>query len=245
MFSTEIASLLLREAEKCGGFFMFLMSTSVVLCQNPVVSKRSRVFENSLLWGNAMCCGVRFSGRRGRFCGVVANAKKRHAKKRSWWKKFFFDEDGNWLGLKDDEAFEVLEPEDEEELGDEELSANEKFEAWKRRAEAIVELREAQEDVRNEENRRWEDWIVDGTYDGVSDGDSWVENSNGAVGKPGDDVGEDFREVFSSRGLVKSVKDLVLGGDDDDILYEDRVFRFASFNSVSGDLVCFRRDNST
>lgn len=216
---------------------MFLMSTSVVLCRNLVVSKSSRV-ESSVVWGNAMCCGVRFRSRRGRFCGVVPNAKKQHAKKRSWWKKFFFDEDGNWLGLKDDE-FEVLEP--EEEPGDEELSASEKFEAWKRRAEAIVELREAQEDVRNEENRRWEDWIVDGTYDGVGNGDSWVEDSNGAVGKPGDDVGEDFREVFSSRGLVKSVKDLVLGGDDEDILYEDRVFRFASFNSVSGDLVCFHR----
>lgn len=212
---------------------MFFMSTSVVLCQNLVLSKSSRVFKNSFLWGNALCCGVQFSSRRGKYCGLVPSAKKRHAKKRSWWKKFFFDEDGNWLGLKDDEAFELLE---EEESSGEELSANEKFEAWKRRAEAIVELREAQEDVKNEENRRWEDWIVDGTYDDVSNGDSWFEDSNGAVRKPGDDVGDDFREVFSSRGLVKSVRDLVLGGEDDDILYEDRVFRFASFNSVSEDL---------
>ncbi|PPD90730.1 hypothetical protein GOBAR_DD12347 [Gossypium barbadense] len=48
---------------------------------------------------------------------------------------------------------------------DEELLGGGKFEAWKRRAEAIIELREAQEDMRNEESRRWEDWIV------VADGD--------------------------------------------------------------------------
>lgn len=212
---------------------MFLMSTSVVLCQNLVLSKNSCVFENSFPWGNASSCGVQLlsCGRRKR-SGLVPNAKKRHAKKRSWWQRFFFDEDGNWLGLKDEAAFEVLE-EEEEDASDVGLSANEKFEAWRRRAEAIVELREAQEDVKNEENRRWEDWIIDGTFDDVSNGASWVQDSNGAVGKPGDDVGDDFREVFSGRGLAKSVRDLVLGREDDDILYEDRVFRYASFNSVS------------
>ncbi|XP_057768102.1 chloroplast envelope membrane protein [Salvia miltiorrhiza] len=209
---------------------MFLMSTSIVLCQNLILSKNSCVFESSFRWGNAWSSGVQLSRRRS--CGLVPNAKKRHAKKRSWWQKFFFDEDGNWLGLKDEDAFEVLE-EEEEEPSDVGLSANEKFEAWRRRAEAIVELREAQEDVKNEENRRWEDWIVDGTYDvDVSNGASWVQDSNGAVGKPGDDVEEDFREVFSGRGLAKSVRDLVLGREDDDILYEDRVFRYASFNSA-------------
>ncbi|KAL1547894.1 Protein DAY-LENGTH-DEPENDENT DELAYED-GREENING 1, chloroplastic [Salvia divinorum] len=213
---------------------MFLMSTSLVLCQNLVLSKNICVLDNSFPCGNASISGVQLSCGRRKHSGLVPNAKKRHSKKRSWWQRFFFDEDGNWLGLKDDAAFEVLEEEEEDELSDLGLSANEKFEAWRRRAEAIVELREAQEDVKNEENRRWEDWIVDGSYeDGdVSNGGSWVQDSNGAVGKPGDDVGDDFREVFSGRGLAKSVRDLVLGREDDDILYEDRVFRYASFNSA-------------
>ena len=38
-----------------------------------------------------------------------------------------------------------------------ELSEGDKFEAWKQRAEAIVELREAQEDGRNQAYRKWED----------------------------------------------------------------------------------------
>lgn len=208
---------------------MFLMSTSVVLCQNLVLSNYSSS-ENSFSSGNALCAAVQLSYGRRKSCGLVPNAKKRHAKRRSWWQRFFFDEDGNWLGLKDEDAFDVLESEDS---SDDDLSENEKFEAWKRRAEAIVELREAQEDVKNEENRRWEDWLVDGTIDDVGNGASWSENSNGAIGKPGTDVGEQITELFSSRGLVKSVRDLILGREDDDILYEDRVFRYASFNSVS------------
>ncbi|KAG6431604.1 hypothetical protein SASPL_109683 [Salvia splendens] len=213
---------------------MFLMSTSLVLCQNLVLSNHSCVSDNSFPCGNASISGVQLSCGRRKHSGLVPNAKKRHSKKRSWWQRFFFDEDGNWLGLKDDAAFEVLEEEEEDEASDMGLSANEKFEAWRRRAEAIVELREAQKDVKNEEKRRWEDWIVDGAYgdDDVNNGGSWVQDSNGAVGKLGDDVGDDFREVFSGRGLAKSVRDLVLGREDDDILYEDRVFRYASFNSA-------------
>lgn len=212
---------------------MFFMSTSVVLCQNIALSKNSCI-SDSFPSGNALCSVVQLRCWRRKPRGLVPNAKRRHAKKRSWWQRFFIDEDGNWLGLKDEDAFEVLESEDP---GDEDLSANEKFEAWKRRAEAIVELREAQEDVKNEENRRWEDWLVDGTNaigtdDDVGNGASWFENSNGAIGKPGDAVDEQFSEVFSSRGLVKSVRDLILGREEDDILYEDRVFRYASFNSA-------------
>lgn len=142
---------------------------------------------------------------------------------------FFFDEDGNWLGLKDEDMIDVLESEDS---SDDEVSDYEKFEAWKRRAEAIVELREAQEDVKNEESRRWEDWLVDGTNNDTGNGASWINNSNDAVGKPGNDTGEDLTNMFSERGLVKSMRDMVLGREDDDILYEDRVFRYASVNSA-------------
>ncbi|KAK4396647.1 Chloroplast envelope membrane protein [Sesamum angolense] len=168
-----------------------------------------------------LCCGRRKS------LGLIPNAKKRHSKRRSWWQRFFFDEEGNWLGLKDEDMLDALES--EASSSDDELSENEK---WKRRAETIVELREAQEDVKNEESRRWEDWLVDETTDDVGNGASWFENSNGSVGKPGNDVGEEITELFSGRGLVKSVRDLVLGREEDDILYEDRVFRYASFNSA-------------
>ncbi|KAI3443481.1 hypothetical protein Pfo_000146 [Paulownia fortunei] len=209
---------------------MFFMSNSMVLCQNLVLSKNSSS-ENSFSSCNASCAAVQLGCGRRKSRGLVPNAKKRHSKKRSWWQRFFFDEDGNWLGLKDQDMLDVLESEGSS--GDE-LSENEKFEAWKRRAEAIVELREAQEDAKNEENRRWEDWLLDGTNDDIGNGASWLENSNsnGAIGKPGNDVGEQSTELFSKRGLVKSVRDLVLGREDDDILYEDRVFRYASFNSA-------------
>ncbi|KAL0410342.1 UNVERIFIED_CONTAM: Chloroplast envelope membrane protein [Sesamum latifolium] len=205
------------------------MSTSMVLCQNLVLSKKSSS-DNSFSSCNASCAVVQLCCGRRKSLGLVPNAKKRHSKRRSWWQRFFFDEEGNWLGLKDEDMLEALES--EESSSDDEVSENEKFEAWKRRAEAIVELREAQEDVKNEESRRWEDWLVDETNDDVGNGASWFENSNGSVGKPGNDVGEEITELFSGRGLVKSVRDLVLGREEDDILYEDRVFRYASFNSA-------------
>ncbi|KAK4414919.1 Chloroplast envelope membrane protein [Sesamum alatum] len=201
----------------------------MVLCQNLVLSKKSSS-DSSFSSCNAPCAAVQLCCGRRKSRGLVPNAKKRYSKRRSWWQRFFFDEEGNWLGLKDEEMLDALES--EESSSNDELSENEKFEAWKRRAEAIVELREAQEDVKNEESRRWEDWIVDETNDDVGNGASWFENSNGFVGQPGNDVGEEITELFSGRGLVKSVRDLVLGREEDDILYEDRVFRYASFNSA-------------
>ncbi|KAL7096213.1 hypothetical protein ACP275_10G068500 [Erythranthe tilingii] len=217
---------------------MFFMSTSIVLCRNLVLFNRrsscSNNSNNSFYPRNASSFGVRLSysgGRKSTSRGVVPNAKKKkHANKRSWWQRFFFDEEGNWLGLKDESTLEVLESDEGGGNGDddEDLSEEEKFEAWKRRAEAIVELREAQEDAKNEENRRWEDWL-----DVDSNGASWSEkNSNGAIGELGKDGGGESDEFFSGGGLVKSVRDVLIGRDDDDILYEDRVFRYASLNSA-------------
>ncbi|KAG8376306.1 hypothetical protein BUALT_Bualt09G0049600 [Buddleja alternifolia] len=206
---------------------MFFMSTSILICQNLVLFEKS--FKGSFSSRNSSCAAVRLSSWRRQSRGVVPNAKKRHKKRKiSWWKKFFFEEDANWLGLNDDDDM-LNEVEIEESSNEDELSENEKFEAWKRRAEAIVELREAQEDVKNEEDRRWEDWIVDKTSDDVGNGASWYEN---AIGEPENDVEDEFDGLFSGRGLVKSVRDLVLGREDDDILYEDRVFRYASLNSA-------------
>ncbi|KDP45838.1 hypothetical protein JCGZ_17445 [Jatropha curcas] len=120
-----------------------------------------------------------------------------------------------------------IEDEVSESSSDEELSEEEKFEAWKRRAEAIVELREAQEDMLNEESKRWEDWIVDDTNDHNVNGSWWSQDldGNGAANEVRSDL-------VPEKGFVQSVRDLVLGREEEDILYEDRVFRYASLNSA-------------
>lgn len=220
-------ALLLWEAETFGIIvFMSLMSTSVGLCENLLFINRNHC-RNSLFVHNPSRYFVKFSCKKQRSCGFILNAKKsdgnKHSKgKKSWWQKFFFDDDGNWFGLKDND----LTVEENDISNDEELPEDEKFEAWKRRAEAIVELREAQEDVRNEVSRRWEDWIV---YDPGNGADSsWSQDFDNEI-----QDGNDPNELFPEKGLVESVRDLVLGIYENDILYEDRVFQYASINSVS------------
>ncbi|XP_021278497.1 chloroplast envelope membrane protein isoform X1 [Herrania umbratica] len=203
------------------------MSTSMVLCDHLKLINQYLPQASSLCVScrNPSCFIFHLSCERKRFSGFVANAannnsnySKKRKRKRSWWQRFFFDDDGNWLGLKDDDMLEEGEDEFSE---SEELSGGDKFEAWKRRAEAIMELREAQEDMRNEESRRWEDWIVVGDDNKHSAAKDWDDDGRD------DDWGEDKGD-----GLVKSVRDLVLGREDEDILYEDRVFRYASLNSA-------------
>lgn len=218
------------EGEKCGLLqHIFLMSTSLVLCPNFILLNQTT--KNLHL---STSCNRRIVGqwgckrrRRGRIGGgLVPNAKKGggSSRKRSWWKKFFFDDDGNWLGLKDEDMI----TEEESVVDDDELSEGEKFEAWRRRAEAIVELREAQDDMRNEENRRWEDWIVEDPHSST-----WVqEPSNDGVDQSNDDFREDLAELIPGKGFAKSLSNFVLGKEDDDLLYEDRVFQYASFNSA-------------
>ncbi|KAL1820023.1 hypothetical protein ACET3Z_014892 [Daucus carota] len=206
---------------------MFLMSTSLVLCHNSVFINQTT--KNLHLNSS---CSRRILGqwgykrrRRGQIGGgLIPNAEKGggSSRKKSWWKKFFFDEDGNWFGLKDEDMI----PEEESVINDDEFSEGEKFEAWRRRAEAIVELREAQEDMRNEESRRWEDWIVEETHSST-----WVqEPSNDGVGQSSDDFREDLADLIPGKGL--SLSNFVLGNEDDDLLYEDRVFQYASINSA-------------
>ncbi|XP_076929374.1 protein DAY-LENGTH-DEPENDENT DELAYED-GREENING 1, chloroplastic-like [Bidens hawaiensis] len=217
--------------------YMFLMSTSLVLCHN-----------NFLFSGRRLACCKPFyldsvirvsgGGRRG-FGRLVPNAKRKHERKRSWWQKFFFDEDGNWFGLKDDEMLEAEEEEAKSGSDDDEegLSENEKFEAWRRRAEAIVELREARENLENEEERKWEDWLLDGSSSSSNSSGSGNGNynSNGSswFQEPRDEnVEGDFDDIIPVKGFTESVRDLVFGREEDEILYEDRVFRYASFNSA-------------
>lgn len=103
-----------------------------------------------------------------------------------------------------------------------ELSEDEKFEAWKRRAEAIIDVREAQEDRRNQDHRKWEDWLLEEEED--------VANSSWEGGIK--DYREEIRPDSREEGIVKSVRAFIFGNDDD-MLYEDRVFQYASSNSVS------------
>ncbi|OVA19326.1 Chloroplast envelope membrane protein [Macleaya cordata] len=176
---------------------------------------------------------VSLTNGRSRLCGLIPNAKNnKHSRKRPWWKKFFLDEDANWLGLKEEDLLQEEEEEEEEpeRLNEEKLSEGERFEAWKRRAEAITELREAQEDMRNEESRKWEDWLVEDSSDVHNS--SWDQDWGDGVDKTVEEIRSDPSEMMPERGLVKSVRDLVFGKEDDDLLYEDRVFQFASTNSA-------------
>lgn len=193
----------------------------MVLCKNLIFAGRKVCGKSSTChkFSNFV---VPLSGGRRRLCGSIPNAKNSHSRKRSWWKKFFSDEDGDWLGLKDED---MLDEEEMEGSTEEDISEGEKFEAWKRRAEAIIELREAQEGMRNEEGRKWEDWLLEEPKNTSSWSQEW---SNGS--REGDVA--DPREMIPVNGFVESVRDLVLGREDDELLYEDRVFRYASLNSA-------------
>lgn len=200
------------------------MSASTVLRQNLNFINRKECW-NSFSLANSSTFVVRFGGKRRRVSGFIPYAKKNsHSRQRSWWQKFFFDEDGNWLGLKDDD---MLVDESDSSSDDE----AENFEAWKRRAEAIVELREAQEDMSNEESRRWEDWLGNGTTNGTYSS-SWSQDWDNGLDGSREDARLDPSEMVPEKGLVESVRDLVLGREDDDMLFEDRVFQYASVNSV-------------
>ncbi|KAF3437254.1 hypothetical protein FNV43_RR20007 [Rhamnella rubrinervis] len=206
---------------------MFLMSASTVLCQNLHFISR-KVCWNSFSLPHSSTFVVRFGGKRRGVSGFIPYAKKNsHSRKRSWWQKFFFDEDGNWLGLKDDDML----IDESDSSSDDEFSEAEKFEAWKRRAEAIVELREAQEDMSNEESRRWEDWLANGTTNGTYSS-SWSQDWDNGLDGSREDARWDPSEMVPEKGLVESVRDLVLEREDDDMLYEDRVFQYASVNSA-------------
>ncbi|KAL8136411.1 hypothetical protein V2J09_002412 [Rumex salicifolius] len=219
---------------------MHLMSTPSLLCNNsspPILfglrcpcgtSNRSTREGN---WFPVKISSRRFRRRQLRIPKANVNGddySDRRKKKKSWWKNFFFVDDGNWLGLKDEDMVESEEEvrdfgkRNEREEG--ELSEKEKFEEWKKRAEAIVELREAQEGLTNQESRNWEDWVVGD--------DNWDAGGGGG----GDGVGDRSYSgeiVLPERGLVEKASNYFFQTeDDDDLLYEDRVFRYASINSA-------------
>lgn len=198
--------------------------------QNPVPESSSSFLrykpcDSISLWGK----------RRKRLWRFVPSAENNNShtgnnkRRRSWWQRFFFDDDGNWLGLRDEDIVD----ETSEIAKDDEMSDEEKFETWKRRAEAIVELREGQEEIGDsgvvaDVTKKWEDWIVDSDDSLV---ESWSRDSAGSEGS--DDKLELDELTIPDGGLVKMVRDMVLGAEEEDILYEDRVFRYASSKSVS------------
>ncbi|XP_020527102.1 chloroplast envelope membrane protein [Amborella trichopoda] len=210
---------------------MFLMSNSMVICWTSVPFDEKFSRENShrnycsrLFWHSR----ASFYNKKTRGQKTVPNAKHRKTKTRTWWQKFFIDEEGNWFGLKDDIG--EIEGQDGEK-SDDEISEKEKFEAWKRRAEAISELREAQESVEHEENRDWEDWLLSSSSSSFKHGnweDGLEDNNNGGA----DTL--DSSDLVRQKGVAENIRDLVIGTDDDDdeILYEDRVFRYASRSSA-------------
>ncbi|KAF3488473.1 hypothetical protein F2Q69_00057783 [Brassica cretica] len=94
-----------------------------------------------------------------------------------------------------------------------EMSDEEKFEAWKTRAEAIVELGEGQEEIGDDADdgdvsKKWEDWIVD-SDDSLLE--SWSRGDEGS-----DDRSELDELIVPERGWVKMVRDMVLGVEEDD-----------------------------
>ncbi|WVZ55116.1 hypothetical protein U9M48_005819 [Paspalum notatum var. saurae] len=157
---------------------------------------------------------------------TVVFAKKRRRRpmprkwQRPWWKTFFTD----WNA--DDESLAAWREEDElfEEIGsDQQLSENEKFETWKRKAEAIVELRQAQQDAMDAEERSWEDWIGGGTSSGGGDWGGEVSLS--------DQITDDPAEIVRDKSVIEVFRGSI-DEDYDDMLFEDRVFMYASANSL-------------
>ncbi|KAG0464362.1 hypothetical protein HPP92_020431 [Vanilla planifolia] len=129
------------------------MSTSMVFCVKLLLLGDGRYANVCRLCGASGF--FEFSSKRKRVSvyRLVPAAKRNHARKRPWWESLFSEEDDDVLSIW--KGVDVLG--DTEEV--EEVSCDEKFESWKRRAEAITELKDAQEDARNAESREWEDWI--------------------------------------------------------------------------------------
>lgn len=168
----------------------------------------------------------RSSSRRARRRHVAVFARRRLGKwQRPWWRTFFADwndDEESLAGFREDD--ELL-----EEIGaDQELSEKAKFEEWRRKAEAIVELREAQQDAFNAEERSWEDWTGGGG--GAPEnggGGDW-----GGEASLSEQITDDPAEIVWDKGVVEVFRGTI-DEDYEDMLFEDRVFMYASTNSVS------------
>jgi hypothetical protein len=206
---------------------MSFMSCSAVSSNG--ITLRLLVEERIRRRGVCACEVLALGSQRRRMRRPVVFAKKRRRPKkwqRPWWKTFFSDwsdDDGSLSSWrKDDELFE--------EIGSyNEIMENEKFETWKRKAEAIVELTEAQQDAVNAEERSWEDWITGASTSGGSD---W-----GGDGSVMDQITDNPAEIVKDKSFIETFRDST-DEDYEDMLFEDRVFIYASTNSVRSLLPC-------
>lgn len=198
------------------------------------MSCSAAVSNRTLCGGHGAVCargvlalGSHSSRRRARRRHAVVFAKRRRRRlskwQRPWWKTFFSD----WN--EDDESLAGWREEDEllEEIGaNQELSDNEKFKVWRSKAEAIVEMREAQQDAMNAEERSWEDWISGGGTSGTGGGGDWNREDSLL-----DQITDDPAEIVRDKSIIRIFRDSI-NEDYEDMLFEDRVFMYASTNSV-------------
>ncbi|KAF0930616.1 hypothetical protein E2562_033813 [Oryza meyeriana var. granulata] len=189
---------------------MSLMSCSMV---RPSANTVQPVVEERLQRRVYACKVFVVGSQRGRVRNWVVLAKRRSTKRQPWWKSWFSDA---W-GWPDWSADDVLNAVDGEELPD-----DEKFKEWKGKAEAIVKLREAQQEAMNSEGRSWEDWIDSGSSTGGSD---WGGGTDML-----EQITDDPMQIMK-KGFVEAFRESTYG-DDDDMLFEDRVFEYASTNSA-------------
>ncbi|KAI0502669.1 hypothetical protein KFK09_017626 [Dendrobium nobile] len=203
---------------------MYLMSTSMVFCGNVFLFRDGKCGIEFGVCEALRVCDFAWKRRRIRVQRLVLSAKGGHERKRPWWERLFLEDDDEVSSSWKEE--DVLGHNDE----GEEVSEDEKFEAWKRRAEVITELREAQEDARNAEVRAWEDWIGDGSVDAVDS--SWDEDLGGDGSEASDEVSSDPFEIIREKGFAGAMRNLITGKDDYELLFEDRVFQFASTSSA-------------
>lgn len=195
----------------------------MVLCGNVLSFRDGKYGNDSRDCEAAGVSEFAWKRRRIRVQRLVLSAKGGHERKRPWWERLFLEDDEVSGGWREEDAFGHNEE-------GEELSEDEKFEAWKRRAEAITELREAQEDARNAEARAWEDWLGDGSVDAV--GSSWDNDSGEEGSETIDEVSSDPFEIIREKGFTGAMRNLITGKDDYELLFEDRVFQFASISSA-------------
>ncbi|GJN36703.1 hypothetical protein PR202_gb25588 [Eleusine coracana subsp. coracana] len=200
---------------------MTFMSCSAVSSNG--IALRFLIEERTWCQGVCACEMLALGSQRRRVRHPVVFAKKRRRRKRwerPWWKSFFSDWNDEEESLsswrEDDELLEEIDSYNE-------MTENEKFETWKRRAEAIVELREAQQDAVNAEDRLWEDWISGAS---TSRGDDW-----GGDGSVSDQITDDPAEIIRDKSTIETFRDSI-DEDYDDMLFEDRVFMYASTNSA-------------